>query len=631
MGSQSRQQQAPPDREYGRAKGNAPDGELRTNAPKRTIEAEVEDLPLKTSAPVVAAGKPNQPVIAAKAVHLGQAQSGVVMARAVPLSRADDSASPTAELGTSNAFAAVPVAAGEARRHALSPQNGQQPDLHELDELEREELIESAQRRRFILSAVPSWIVSLVAHVALLLLLAAITLDPVKSVVSILQGSSATESETIEEFALTGISLDDAETLEEPMAVETPSVEQELVAPEIAAPTMDFSKEVAVDTNVQMDSIIPSSLLSSSSLAQMTSALGSRSSSGKSAMLERYGGTAATEEAVAKGLKWIAAHQALDGGWSFQHTLVCKGRCNDPGEMALARNGATAMALLPFLGAGQTHLEGQYKKQVYRGLNFLINNMQVKRSYRSPTGSWHEPGGRMYSHGLAAIAVCEAYAMTKDPDLLQPAQLSLNYLIEGQNEQVGGWRYKPGQPGDTSVVGWCLMALKSGKMGNLAIPQQTFRKADSFLDFVSTNNGAYYGYAGPTAKLNGRQATIAVGLLCRMYLGYPREHPGLKEGVQYLSERGPKLNDLYYCYYATQVMRHHGGPEWEKWNSQIRDPLVKAQETKGHAAGSWYLKGSHSKQGGRLYSTSLATMILEVYYRHLPLYSEQSSDEDFEI
>ena len=289
------------------------------------------------------------------------------------------------------------------------------------------------------------------------------------------------------------------------------------------------------------------------------------------------------------------------------------------------------MALLPFLGAGQTHLEGEYKTTVFRGLKFLISHMHYTPHRTQPRGSWHEPGGRMYSHGLAAITVCEAFAMTNDPDLREPAQLSLNYLVFAQDDRGGGWRYYPKDPGDTSVVGWCLMALKSGKMGSLVVPQPTFDKVDQFLNFVSTNDGAYYGYKSPTSKLEGRQATIAVGLLSRMYLGYPKEHPGLQEGIQFLSEYGPKPDDLYYSYYATQVMRHHGGEVWEKWNAKMRDDLVQSQEQSGHAAGSWYSGGRHASKGGRLYNTSLAAMILEVYYRHMPLYSERSSEGDFEI
>ncbi len=492
---------------------------------------------------------------------------------------------------------------------------------------------EKALRRKILKVVAPSWLVSLLVHVALLMVLAAITLDPIARVLSILQAGASTEQQAIEQFELQGPQLDIPETLDDPLSTPSTEVSQVIEMPvlDTAAmlPTLESSLD-ALETNRLTESIIPSSMLNSSTLSQMATSLNSRSTSSKSEMLERFGGNANSEKAVALALKWIADHQASNGGWSFAHSAICRGKCDGQGDLALATNGATAMALLPFLGAGQTHLEGQYKETVHRGLAFLINRMKVTTG-RLPEGSWHEPGGRMYSHGLAAITVCEAYAMTRDPDLLQPAQLSLNYLIASQDPRGGGWRYEPGQTGDTSVAGWCVMALKSGKMGNLVIPESTFKGAKDFLDFVSTNKGAYYGYDKPVAKLDGREATTAVGLLCRMYMGWPKDSPGLTEGVKFLSNIGPRKDDLYYSYYGTQVMRHVGGPAWDKWNKKLRDELISSQESAGHAAGSWTASGRHAEKGGRLYATSLATMILEVYYRHMPLYSEKSSADDFEI
>ncbi|GIW96997.1 MAG: hypothetical protein KatS3mg111_0330 [Pirellulaceae bacterium] len=499
-------------------------------------------------------------------------------------------------------------------------------------QIDPEEVHERAARRKLLLTAMPSWLISLFVHVMVILILASITLDPVQQVVSLLEASTAPQETPIEEFDIQGPSIDSVEAPEDPLPAEATMVDPTVALPEISAPELpDFALEAeALQLDNIAEKVIPSSLLSSSMLAQASAALNSRTGATKAEMLERYGGNAASEKAVALALKWIADHQLPDGGWTFAHSIACRNQCKDFGELAESRNAATAMALLPFLGAGQTHLEGNYKRTVFRGLNFLINRMKVSPG-NPPRGSWHEPGGRMYAHGLAAITVCEAYAMTRDPDLLQPAQLSLNYLVYAQNDRDGGWRYEPKQPGDTSVVGWCLMALKSGKMGNLAVPPLTFQAADRFLDFVSTNNGAYYGYNKPTAKLDGREATTAVGLLCRMYLGYPKEHPGIKEGVEFLAKRGPRTNNLYYSYYATQVLRHYGGDQWERWNREMRDQLIESQEKNGHAAGSWYFNGSHAEKGGRLYETSLATMILEVYYRHMPLYSEKSADEEFEL
>src|SRR5437764_9305381 len=174
------------------------------------------------------------------------------------------------------------------------------------------------------------------------------------------------------------------------------------------------------------------------------------------------------------------------------------------------------MAVLPFLGAGQSHQQGQYKQVVERGLYFLTSQMRVRNEGGMHAGDLAQSGGTMYSHGLAAITLCEAYAMTHDRKLMGPAQLSLNHIMYAQDPVGGGWRYIPRQAGDTSAVGWQLMALKSGHMAYLRVDPKTIQGATHFLDTVGTDSGSYYGYTDP-----GRgQATTAVGLLCRMYLGW---------------------------------------------------------------------------------------------------------------
>lgn len=492
-----------------------------------------------------------------------------------------------------------------------------------------------SSRRKFWLFAAPSWLVSLLFHVALLVALAAMQMDQVSKTLSLLTASSGDAlAEALQDFDVSAPDLSAIKS-DETLAMPTPMQQIVSVTDMTNLPIRDLS-ELKIDTTVGsiVEQVVPSSVLASTALSRMTTALNGRSNLMKDQLLERFGGNAASEKSVAMALKWLAEHQATNGGWTYAHSLICRGQCKEQGTMATATNAATAMALLPFLGAGQTHLEGQYKETVKRGLAFLIKSMDVTGG-PVPNGSWYESGGSMYSHGLASITICEAYAMTRDPDLLQPAQLAINFIVYAQDPRGGGWRYKPKEPGDTSVVGWQLMALKSGAMGNLQVPQQTFRLANSFLDSVSTNQGAFYGYVRPTAKIEGRYATTAVGLLCRMYLGAPKNDPGLVEGIKFLSKRGPDLADLYYSYYATQVLRHHGGPEWDKWNNSMRDALVSSQVKEGHAAGSWLThvqgRGGHADKGGRLYCTSLATMMLEVYYRHMPLYSDKSSADDFEL
>jgi hypothetical protein len=331
--------------------------------------------------------------------------------------------------------------------------------------------------------------------------------------------------------------------------------------------------------------------------------------------------------AVMQALAWLAAHQMPDGGWNFDLTGCpsCRGQCRHSGSMQQARSAATAMALLPFLGAGETHMKGQHRETVARGLQFLGSRMKT-----SPGGaSWHEPQGRMYSHGLAAIAVCEAYAMTRDRALEAPAQQSIHYIVAAQDPVGGGWRYEPRQPGDTSVVGWHIMALKSGHLAYLRVPPATIKRSSQFLDGVQQQSGAAYGYTKPGEGA----ATTAIGLLCRMHLGWKRENPALERGVAWLSHKGPSPHDMYYNYYATQVMRHYEGEPWEKWDGAMRPQLLRSQAKRGHERGSWHFDGADhgAAPGGRLYFTSLATMTLEVYYRHMPLYQRQSTASEFPL
>jgi hypothetical protein len=235
----------------------------------------------------------------------------------------------------------------------------------------------------------------------------------------------------------------------------------------------------------------------------------------------------------------------------------------------------------------------------------------------------------MYSHGICSIALCEAYAMTHDKGLYAPAQQALNFIAYAQDPVGGGWRYQPRQAGDTSVVGWQIMALKSGHMAYLQVPPITVKKASIFLDTVQANNGANYGYTDPGSG----PATTAIGLLCRMYLGWKQENPALQRGAKWVANQGPSPGNMYYNYYATQVMHHLEGDLWKQWNAVMRDQLVKAQSQQGHETGSWFFaSGDHgATRGGRLYCTAMATMVLEVYYRHLPIYRKQSTEESFPL
>ena len=525
--------------------------------------------------------------------------------------------------GSGEAWAGRPRKAGSAKGVGEpEPMGMEQDGRAAVEGIERgmEPQLAAGGSRRWLYEVVPSWLTSFVVHFVLVLLLAFLSVPGPEP-----------------QVAVSVMEIDEAMAEpEEPVLNEKldPTEVQELEDAPVSLDVDPTPLDDAIDTqfeDTEAASAIPIDLSVTSRFGLpkhgLSMSLGDSSGSGfqgrrgaaRSAMVRRYGGSAGSEAAVAQGLKWLAAHQMPDGGWSLDHRQrACKGFCKNPGSLE-ARNAATALALLPFLGAGQTHLEGRYKQTVERGLAFLVRRQKV----RNRMGDWRDDGS-MYSHGLATIAICEGYAMTRDAKLARPAQLAVNFIVNAQEPQFGGWRYRPRQPGDTSVTGWQIMALKSGHMAYLVVPRDTVTRAERFLRAVSTRGGARYGYVSP----GGGPSTTAIGLLCRMYLGWKHDNEALKQGVDYLSKIGPTDN-LYYDYYAAQVMRHYGGAPWKKWNARTRDWLIKRQAKKGHAAGSWYINGAHAEKGGRLYCTSLATMILEVYYRHLPLYEKSATEGGF--
>ena len=475
-----------------------------------------------------------------------------------------------------------------------------------------------------VLRAAPAWAVSMLLHIVILLSMALIVQEPPREEKPRVIVSTAPEVvEEFEEFEEQPLEPQpEAEEVSD--AVVLPDAVVENVEVVTDAPDIDAAAVAVEFTDFSAETAASSDLLASvGAIAGQAGGLGGRTDPAmRNKLVQAGGGNAQSEAAVEAALKWIVNHQLPDGSWSFDHTQnpSCGGNCSHPGKID-DRGGATAMALLPMLGRGYTHKEGPYKRQFEAGIGFLAA-LTVKGQ-----GKAYEKGGNLYCQGLAGIALSETYAMTQDKRLQGPAQLALNYIMSAQDPVGGGWRYAPKQPGDTSAVGWQLMALKSGNMAFLQVNPLTIKKAVEFLDGVQMDDGSMYGYTDPG---NG-YGTSAVGLLCRMYLGWKKDNPALQRGVMRLAKAGPN-HDLYYDYYATQILHHLEGDAWVAWNTKMRDMLVNTQQKTGHAAGSWFEgfdKGHSPERGGRLYCTSMATMILEVYYRHLPLYGQQSVDEEF--
>ena len=295
-----------------------------------------------------------------------------------------------------------------------------------------------------------------------------------------------------------------------------------------------------------------------------------------------------TQLAIDSALDWIARHQLPDGSWSYEHSAGGGDfrKTSGDGSADNARAAATAMAIITFQNSGSTHKAGKYKRQVQGGLNFLMNT--AKKSGRGI--SYLSPAGTMYSHALVTRAFCEAYGLTNDRRLAAAAQSAIWYLEDAQDPVGGGWRYQPKQPGDTSVLGWQLTALNAARKNKITVQPNTYAGARKFLDHVDSPDGIYFGYSSPVTKLSKINARSVIGMYGRIETGLDKSDPKVQTSAQLILDRkvDPNFKDAYYHYYATKLLKLHGGKAWETWQRDVRDMLLKTQHQQAFEKGSWW-------------------------------------------
>ena len=450
------------------------------------------------------------------------------------------------------------------------------------------------------LRGAPPWLVSAVFHFGLIIILGLMLL-PLRENNQINLDASIYAEELGDqlEFDLPAAGLED-DADEEPVL--TPENLPEVDDPFATAAEAD----VVLGGNVSTDQM-PS--------MQIGLALKGRSEGMKKMLLGRFGGNATTEAAVQRGLAWLARNQnKRDGSWS----LLWPYRSGGLTENKMA---ATAMALLAFQGAGNTHEDGKYKSNVQRGCYWLLKEQDKNGCFFNGDGFNH----RFYTHGQCMIAICELLGMSGDERFREPAQRAVQYCVKTQSPQ-GGWKYRPNGRSDVSVTGWIVMALQSAKMAGLEVPSDCLARVEKYLDAVGREGGSRYPYEhGGTPT----PAMTAEALLCRQYLGWTRDDPRMIKGVDYITlpenlVSYSRNRNVYFWYYAAQVTHHMGGEYWQRWNGAMRQAVPEKQTKEGKEAGSWApdMADSFEVHGGRLYVTCLSIYMLEVYYRHLPIYTK---------
>ncbi|HEX5053059.1 MAG TPA: hypothetical protein VFZ65_14895 [Planctomycetota bacterium] len=344
------------------------------------------------------------------------------------------------------------------------------------------------------------------------------------------------------------------------------------------------------------------------------------------------GGGGCPQKNIDAALEWLARHQDGDGRWDcdgFMKHDVDGEPCDGPGN-AVHDVGVTGLALLAMLGDGNSLRQGRYRDQVRRATLWLRDQQQENGRIGGAAAS-----DFVYDHAIATYALCEAFGLSAYETLRPTAQGAIDYLQAHRNP-YGAWRYQPRDgDSDTSVTGWCVLAMCSGKHFGLQIDDNALRLADTFLESCTSPDGQVgYRRAGElSARRPGKHGVLfppertdaltAVGLFCRFFLGQdPAERPVMRGAAGRLQARVPSWDskagviDFYYWYYGSYAMFQVGGPAWREWAKALGRAILPTQLTAGNAKGSWDPIDAWGEDGGRVYSTAILALTLQVYYRY---------------
>ncbi|MBP7830853.1 MAG: terpene cyclase/mutase family protein [Kiritimatiellae bacterium] len=335
-----------------------------------------------------------------------------------------------------------------------------------------------------------------------------------------------------------------------------------------------------------------------------------RSGDGRLNGIASYAGGGSSEPSVVKALEWLKKNQAPDGSWG-------------PNKPAM-----TGLGLLTFLAHGETLSSDAYGETVGKAMRFLMTQ-------QNEAGQFHSSDGQAapYVHAIATYAVSEAYGMTRIPDMRPAMEKAVGVIVAGQ-QPGGGWDYRYAKAGrrDTSVAGWQIQALKAARIAGAETPglaEALDRATSDLLAARDPETGRFY-YTDRTSHKT--DSITAIASLCLQLLG--RGKSGAVDsaframGAAACDWEEPGEWPMYAWYYLTQTHFHEGGMAWARWNGQFSKTLVRHQNEDGSWTSPAGARGGAGSEAhlGPVYSTTLAALSLQVYYRVLPTYKQVAAE-----
>jgi prenyltransferase beta subunit len=314
--------------------------------------------------------------------------------------------------------------------------------------------------------------------------------------------------------------------------------------------------------------------------------------------------TPAQQQAVEKGLRWLAAHQNPDGSFGARESGYS------------AHSAVTALSALAFMSAGNLPGRGPYGDNVKKATDYILRSAQ-----ESGLLSADASHGVMYSHGFATLFLAEVYGMTGNEDVKEKLQKAVRLIQKCQNRE-GGWRYMPvPYDADISVTISQVMALRAARDAGIKVEKDVIDKAVAYVRRCQNPDGGFSYMANDMAGGGGSGFERSAAGVATLYYAGIFEGDDIQRGLEYLKQFTPHnkgnapqtvAHYFYGQYYGVQAMFLAGGDYWAAWYPAIREELIAKQDK---VNGCW--RGEVSEE----YCTACALIVLQMPNRYLPVFS----------
>lgn len=401
--------------------------------------------------------------------------------------------------------------------------------------------------------------------------------------------TETTTDQTVETEVLNDISNPSLDNLQTPTDVVTPNTNTDAPIIENANAVMDIQAPVKMKTVLGQ----------------------SRSAGARARSLAKFGGDAETERCVMRALRWLKTQQRPDGSWAGR-----SGTLN-----------MTGFVVLTYLSRGiKPGADPEFGETLRKGVEYLMRNR--------------------HKDAIALAALAEAYGLSRNPNIRQIVEQSLNDLADQMKETIWGPHRdgsKAKEPRDLTKLTFYVMALRSAQLSRFKIPnlQKGLDKLrEGFLHQANKKHGGFSSaFYGPP-KLNYPRIMMwhyMLGVVGMQYVG-AGDNPVIDKTLGILMDEWepPTLTttDISCCpvranYWATMVFFNYfeGDKRWFDWNNKMKavykrgqhKEVGKYQDHRGmpQEIGYWTCEDMHIGTQP-VATTCYVALQLMVYYRYLP-------------